>query len=75
MSMWHYVDGKYSGDREPMPIQDDLIKESVFIFLGKRTQLENIKYEDILDDFDRLLPLLYMCPKAMADRIFYLDLR
>ena len=60
MSMWHYVDSKYSGDREPMPIQDDLIKENVFIFLGQRTQLKNIKYENILDDFDRLLPL-YIC--------------
>ncbi len=56
MRMWHYDDGR-SLDRPPGTIPSSLVKERVFVFLGNRQPAERIKYERILNDFDRLLPL------------------
>jgi hypothetical protein len=59
MCMWHYFikEEKRSRNYTPAPIQDELVTEEVFIFLGKLQRIERINYEVILDDFDRLLEL------------------
>src|SRR5207247_2102233 len=55
MRMWHYKDGKRSHDYAPAPIRDNLVREGIFVFLGKLQPSNYIDYELILDDFDRLL--------------------
>jgi hypothetical protein len=57
MRMWHYDSGRRSIDRPPQPIPSALVKKDVFVFVGKRQPAKAIDYENILDDFDRLLPL------------------
>ena len=57
MRMWYY-DPKRSLDQPPGPISSALVKEGVFVFLGNRQPAKRINCEKILDDFDRLLPLL-----------------
>lgn len=57
--MWHYPDdgtGK-SADYRPGEIPNTLLGEGVFIFLGKRKKPSELSYDDILELFDRLLPL------------------
>ncbi|OFV94424.1 MAG: hypothetical protein A3H28_09780 [Acidobacteria bacterium RIFCSPLOWO2_02_FULL_61_28] len=55
--MWHYEGGEPSRKYRPKLISSDLIKPHVFIFLGGLQPLDQIDYEVVLDDFDRLLPL------------------
>jgi hypothetical protein len=59
MRMWHFEPGsdRPSAEYMPGPIPSERVKEGVFVFLGKRQTLDNINYEAILDDLDRLLPL------------------
>lgn len=57
MRMWHYVRGERSGDYAPGAILPELVKPRVFVFLGKRQPADRFDYEEILSDFDRLLPL------------------
>jgi hypothetical protein len=56
MWMWHHKNGR-SSDYKPTRISADLVTEEVFIFLGKHRPLDKTDYEDVLDVFDRLLPL------------------
>jgi hypothetical protein len=56
MRMWYYDDLR-SVDRPPGPIPSTLVRKGVFVFLGNRQPAEQIDYESILHDFDRLLPL------------------
>jgi hypothetical protein len=56
MRMWHFKNGR-SDEYIPTLIPVELISNNVFIFLGKRQPLRKLDYEQILDDFDRLLPL------------------
>jgi hypothetical protein len=56
MRMWHYQ-GARSSDYMPGPIPPELVTEGVFVFLGKRQPVDRIDYDQILNDFDRLLPL------------------
>jgi len=56
MRMWYYQVER-SGDYMPGPIAPELVTEGVFVFLGKRQHVDQIDFESILSDFDRLLPL------------------
>jgi hypothetical protein len=57
MRMWHFEKDR-SADYMPGPIPWERVKRGVFVFLGKhRPALDQIDYEDILSDFDRLLPM------------------
>jgi hypothetical protein len=56
MRMWHYR-GERSPDSMPSPIPPELVTEGVFVFLGKRQQLDQLDYDLLLNDLDRLLPL------------------
>src|ERR1019366_1208180 len=44
-----------SSNNPPTPITDDLFKRGVFVFLGRLQSPDQINYDLILDDFDRLL--------------------
>lgn len=57
MRMWSWQNEQRSSDSSPSRITDEMVKPGVFVFLGKRQRNDNINYETILDDFDRLLPL------------------
>lgn len=58
MSMWHWEGGERSGsDHPPMPIQADLIRRGVFVFIGRMQPVDAIDYDLMLDDLDRLLSL------------------
>jgi len=63
MRMWHYEfdyeekDHFRSEDYLPCPIQSSLIQPITFIFAGWLNPIEEIDCEQILADFDRLLPL------------------
>lgn len=57
MRMWHYADGERSADYAASPILPELVRPGPFVFLGKRRPVASIDYDEILADFDRLLPL------------------
>lgn len=57
MRMWHYADEKRSSNYMPGPIPHELVREGVFIFLGKIGPLSQVEYDSVLRDFDALLPL------------------
>ena len=66
MWMWHWDNErqrgqphrrKRSSDYRPAPIQADLIRRGVFVFLGRMQPSDAIDYDLIMDDLDRLLPL------------------
>ena len=55
--MWHYAKSEPSSDYMPAPILPELVKEGVFVFLGKRKLLPQIDYGLLLNTLDMLLPL------------------
>jgi len=57
MSMWHWEGDERSDDHPPTPIQPDLIRRGVFVFMGRMQPVDAIDYDLIVEDFDRLLPL------------------
>jgi hypothetical protein len=59
MRMWHDENNRrVGGDEMPAPIPwERADKKGVFIFLGKRQDIDQIDYEAVLSDLDRLLPL------------------
>ena len=58
MSMWSWhEDEREQSDHAPSPIQPDLVRRGVFIFMGRLQPSNDIDFDLILDDFDRLLPL------------------
>lgn len=57
MKMWHFERDTRSKDSPPGPIAEELIRPGVFVFLGKLQRAEDVDYETILTDFDRLLSL------------------
>ncbi len=66
MWMWHWDEnGERSTDYRPAPIQADLVRRGMFIFLGRMQPSNAVDYDLILDDFDRLLPL-YQFVESMA---------
>jgi hypothetical protein len=58
MRMWHHREHESpSSAYAPGPVMPELVIPGPFVFLGKRQAPDNIDYEIILNDFDRLLPL------------------
>jgi hypothetical protein len=57
MRMWYFKDNRRSDDYLPTIIPAELVKNKVFIFLGKQEPINKLDYDGILNDFDRLLPL------------------
>ncbi len=57
LRMWHYHGDNRSPDYTPAPVPPELITPRVFICLGRLQKTDNIDFELILNDFDRLLPL------------------
>ena len=59
MRMWHDErNRRIGGDEMPGPIPwERADKKGVFVFLGKRHDVDRIDYEVVLNDLDRLLPL------------------
>jgi hypothetical protein len=57
MSMWHSDENERGADHPPTPIQADLIRRGMFVFMGRMQAADAIDYDLIVEDFDRLLPL------------------
>ena len=57
MKMWHWNDEQRSDEHRPGPIQADLQKEGVFIFLGRISTPDGCNPREVLETFDELLPL------------------
>jgi hypothetical protein len=58
MRMWHHREHESpSSAYPPGPVMPELVTPGPFVFLGKRQPADNIDYETVLNDFDRLLPL------------------
>ena len=57
MRMWHFLHGTRSDEYMPSAIPSERVNKSVFVFLGKRFPINELDYDRILTDFDRLLPL------------------
>lgn len=55
--MWHWHKGVRSSEHPPTPITDNLVRQDVFVFLGRLQPSHSIDFEMIVSDFDRLLPL------------------
>jgi hypothetical protein len=56
LAMWHWRRER-SADYAPRPIDPELVRPGVFIFLGARQPPSSINIEECLYTFDRLLPL------------------
>lgn len=54
--MWHWDQGR-SQDYRPHAIPDELVREGVFLFMGRHCPPDRINYDLILSDFDRLMPI------------------
>ena len=58
MRMWYFADNDGPIDiGNPQRIETSLVRNQVFVFLGKHTLNKQIDTQEILTDFDRLLPL------------------
>ncbi len=55
--MWYRIDHEGEPKYAPAPIPDSLVRDGVFIMLGKICPMDAIDIETVLDDFDRLMPL------------------
>ena len=55
--MWHWAGPNPSLDQPPCLISDDFVRSGVFVFLGLRWREFDLDVEQILNDFDSLLPL------------------
>jgi hypothetical protein len=56
MRMWYWR-GERSSDFSVAPIQDELVHDGVFIFMGLRQAAGRINYYEVLECLNRLLPL------------------
>lgn len=61
LSMWYFEQGLGGGERspdyEPAPIAKELVRPGVFVFLGSLGRSSAPDYVDVIDVFERLLPL------------------
>lgn len=57
MRMWHFQDDTRIGEYSPGPIPPERVQKGVFVFLGRRMPIGQLNYENVLNDFDDLLPL------------------
>ena len=57
MRTWHWRDSRRSSESPPGPIPPELVSEGVFVFLGHLSSVQELDYDRILTEMDRLLPL------------------
>ena len=57
MWMWYHLNGTRSVPTRPVPIEDNLVRPGVFVFMGKTGSLETPEYEYIIGTFEELLPI------------------
>jgi hypothetical protein len=57
LRMWHHTPQGRHAEHNVAPITDEIIKPGAFIMLGRWVPNTEVSTEDILLDFDRLLPL------------------
>jgi hypothetical protein len=57
MAMWYWDHGSRSTDYPPAPMKSELVRKGVFVFLGRAQHPEQIDFDLIVQDFERLLPL------------------
>jgi len=57
LRMWHFENQTRSDMEMPAPIPWERVKEGVFVFLGRRQSVDQIDYEAVLADLDRLLAI------------------
>ena len=57
MRTWHWRDGSRSSELPPAPIPHELVSKGVFVFLGHLSSIQELDYDRILIEMDRLLPL------------------
>jgi hypothetical protein len=55
--MWYWQRRKFSGVLPVQPISPAVAEPETFIMVGKRTDTPPIRFDEILRDFDRLIPL------------------
>lgn len=55
--MWHHDAEGHHPDHAVAPIEDGIVKSGTFIMLGRWVPVADVNIEEILLDFDRLLPL------------------
>jgi hypothetical protein len=55
--MWYWIEADRSLDFYPRPIEPAITKANTFIFLGKWVEADDVNIQDILDEFNGLLPL------------------
>lgn len=68
MKMWFWERDKYrSADYRPVPIESALIRKGMFIFMGKTQPARDIKFNLIVEDFDRLLTLYRFVEGAASE--------
>ena len=57
MRMWHWRGESRSSESPPGPIPHELVSKGVFVFLGHLSSIQELDYDRILAEMDRLLPL------------------
>jgi len=57
MMLWYYDENGRSKNYKAGLIDSDIVHPEVFIFFGKLQKENSFSYDEILNDFDRLLPL------------------
>lgn len=57
MMLWYYDKNGRSMNYKAGIIVDNIVQLGVFIFFGKLQKVDSFSYDEILSDFDRLLPL------------------
>ena len=57
MRMWHWDSDGRSAEYMPSPIPSERIANKVFVFLGVMNSIDRVDTDEILRDFDDLLPL------------------
>jgi hypothetical protein len=57
MMLWYYDENGRSTNHKAGIIASDTVHSDVFIFFGKLQKEKSFSYDEILNDFDRLLPL------------------
>ena len=74
MRMWHWDAQGRSDDYMPSAIPTERIANHVFVFLGIRYPIAELDTDQILRDFDDLLPLyLYVVSQGAADPVTVVD--
>ncbi len=64
--MWHWENGVRSPDYMPSPVPSERVANKVFVFLGLLRSIDQIDTDEILHDFDDLLPLyLYVASNGL----------